>query len=105
MPPRGFAWACGPCSERQEKELEAENMELPNNTADESSTPPFRCDIPGCSRSFGQKTELIRHEFEVSHGAEHYPCRFPSCKQAAPNGVRRKNGLRAHLKRAHGVEE
>ncbi|KAF8759694.1 hypothetical protein RHS01_01751, partial [Rhizoctonia solani] len=45
---------------------------------EEDTTRPYVCDVPGCGKGFGRKSDLARH-LRIHSGERPYPCDEPGC--------------------------
>lgn len=62
--------------------------------------PPFICTYKNCGRPYGRLAELQRHQ--KAHGGNRVFCNILGCRRAAVGFVRKDN-LRSHMRRKHGV--
>ncbi|KAK0652245.1 hypothetical protein B0T16DRAFT_426813 [Cercophora newfieldiana] len=61
-----------------EVEIKLENVYSPAETKDAKKTKVFYCDIPGCPKTFTQKTHLEIHR-RAHTGDKPYMCKLPGC--------------------------
>ena len=65
---------------------------------------PYKCTITSCKfKDFTNAGDLKRHQQQI-HGNHGLPCPVSSCKRHHGKGFGRKDNLREHLKRIHGLE-
>ncbi|KAK4624338.1 hypothetical protein CLAFUW4_06037 [Fulvia fulva] len=77
---------------------------------DIASIPPGRqptanlmCGFPGCAsvNLFSRKAELQRHM--ETHLPARFPCHVAGCDRVGANGFKRREHLRNHLRKIHGI--
>ncbi|KAF8709456.1 hypothetical protein RHS03_02919, partial [Rhizoctonia solani] len=77
---------------------------------EEDTTRPYVCDVPGCGKGFGRKSDLARH-LRIHSGERPYPCDEPGCgksfiQRSALNVHRRVHtGEKPHLCEYSGCDK
>ncbi|KAF2098172.1 hypothetical protein NA57DRAFT_57338 [Rhizodiscina lignyota] len=73
-----------------------------NDNSSSDSQAQFACTEPGCDRTYHLASSLSRHR--ATHTSRRFPCKYCR-KYQGEDAFKRKDHLRQHIQRCHGVEK